>query len=130
MASTLSTILGDIQDRLETVTSLTVLTDVRQVDKAKVPVAVISLTSQTPEGNDKNWKYSTKYKVTLDVAIELVHTSLENLLSLIESVESALNISQKLSNTIEWDYIGWTKVEPMFGSTTYRRTNISCGCLC
>lgn len=113
----LSTILDNIKARLETIPDITVGYDVRQVEKKKSPIAVIGLPSESPIGD--NWKHSSKYKVKLDVVIELVHTSLPDLLSLIESAESALKLTENLPETMEWDYAGWSRSEPPTGSNTY-----------
>lgn len=113
----LTTILDSIKTRLETIPDITVLYDVRQAEKKKSPIAIIGLPSENPEGD--NWKHSSKYKAKLNVVIELVHTSLPDLLTLIESAESVLKLTDKLPGTIEWGYTGWSRSEPPIGSNTY-----------
>lgn len=87
----LVTILEKIKERLDTVSGLTVLYDVKQSEKAKRPLAVINFESQSP-----NSKTRSRFQVSLSLTIELVHNTLFDLLNLIEAVETALQLSKEL----------------------------------
>jgi hypothetical protein len=113
----LSTLLEDIVDRLSEVSGLTVLTDIRQAQKSSSPAAVVIFDSQSPL--DDNFKNSVKYKVKLNVKIELFASSNSSLLSLIESIEDSLKISDKIDGTFEMDYSGWTIYDTPTGSDVY-----------
>lgn len=90
----LTNILDKIKARLDPVNDLSVVYDVKQLEKTKAPIAVINLESETPK--DDNWKHSKRYTAKLSFTIQLIHTSLFDLLDLIESVEKALKLSQEI----------------------------------
>lgn len=113
----LSTILSEIETRLEAVPELHIFSDIKQVAKAQVPAAVIDFNSLSTV--DENYKHSKKYKVSLHIQVELFEDSLVNLLTLIEAVEDALKVDQKIDNTLDLDYSGWSKEDTEVGSDIY-----------
>lgn len=112
----LGKIVEKIKERLETIDDLVVEYDIRQGDKIKAPIAVINIDSESPLNKPGSWK---RYTSNVAVTIELIHTSFLDLLSLTESVESALDFSRPLEGTIGWDYRGWTKTDAAIGSNVY-----------
>lgn len=113
----LANILTEIMTRLDTVDDLLVVSDVRQVQKPSLPIAVVDLKSQRPENN--NYKNSKSYKAILNIQIDLVHSTYNDLLQLIEDAEDALDISEKISGTIDLDYNGWNKEDSVLGSDVH-----------
>lgn len=99
----LETIQDEIELRLNTVPGLTVFTtEMKQIKDSDIPSAIIHLESQSPTGTD--WKHGSRYKVSLDISIEVFHSSLSGLYQLIESVENSLQINLPIPGTFGWNY--------------------------